>query len=100
MSDAIDNQTADKPNTNKPVETLRDGALKVSIFKNESDKGPFFSIKPGKLFTDSEGNTRETNNLTGTEPLRMSKLLDKGYDRVGEFKARLKEPSRDTERDR
>jgi hypothetical protein len=30
--------------TNKPVHKLRDGAIEVSIWKNEGEKGPRYSV--------------------------------------------------------
>ena len=29
---------------NKPTETLRDGSLKATIWRNETDKGAFFRV--------------------------------------------------------
>jgi len=89
----------EQPSGNRPVDTLRDGALKLAIFKNERENGVSFAMEPGRLYTDQQGQIRESKSLSGSEPLRMSKLLDKGYDRIGEFKAELKQTQK-TERDR
>lgn len=77
---------------NRPVETLRDGALKLSIFRNRGDRGDFYSLVPGRIFTDEKTEKiRETSSLSGSEPLRMANLLTKGYERVSEFRAQSKE---------
>jgi hypothetical protein len=57
-------------------------------------------MEPGRLYTDKDGQVRESKSLSGSEPIRMSKLLDKGYDRVAEFKRQRKEKRQDPERDR
>lgn len=76
---------------NKPVETLRDGALKVSIFRNSTERGESYAIVPGRLYTDKQtGEVREASSLGGGEPLRMAHLLTKGHDRVTELKALAK----------
>jgi len=92
--------TQEQPSGNRPVETLRDGALKVAIFQNEREYGTNFSLEPGRIYTDAGGQVRESKSLSGSEPLRMSKLLDKAYDRVGEFKAQLKQQNQTNEQER
>jgi len=79
------------PQNNKPVETLRDGALKLAIFKNERENGTSFAMEPGRLYTDSQGQIRESKSLSGSEPIRMARLLNKGYDRIGEFRYEMKQ---------
>ena len=77
---------------NRPVETLRDGALKLSIFRNRGDRGDFYSMVPGRIFTDEKTEKiRETSSLSGSGPLRMANLLTKGYERVAEFREQAKE---------
>jgi hypothetical protein len=77
---------------NRPIETLRDGALKISIFRNRGDNGDRYSMVPGRIYTDDKSNEiRETSSLSGSEPLRMANLLTKGYERVAEFRAQAKE---------
>lgn len=94
---------------NRPVETLRDGALKLSIFRNRGEKGDSYAMVPGRVYTDKEtGQTREASSLAGSEPLRMAHLLTKGHDRVAQFKEEMRQarsmerpaPSRDKGRER
>ena len=100
MSD--DQYRNDDTARNKPVEVLRDGPLKVSIFRNQSERGEYHSLDPSRIYTDDDGNVREAKTLRGTEALRMAHLLTKGYDRIGEFKTAMKQerkPARGRERD-
>src|SRR5690606_23954626 len=92
---------------NRPVETLRDGALKLAILRNRREQGDSYSLVPGRIFIDEKtGKIRETSSLSGSEPLRMANLLNKGYERVAEFRERDKQErahggsDRDAERER
>lgn len=60
--------------TNKPIETLRDGALKASVWKNEGEKGPYFTVTLAKTYKDEQGQYRDTQSFSGTEILRISEL--------------------------
>lgn len=104
MSNETHAQKPDVKNTerpaNKPAATLRDGALKLAIFRNQSEHGAFYSMEPGRIYTDNAGNIQETKSLSGSEPIRMARLLDKGYERVLEFKAELKNQRAKPERER
>ncbi len=85
----------------QPVETLRDGALKVSIFRNQGQNGDYYNFVPGRIYTDDKtGQVRETRNLSGSDPLRMANLLNKSYDRVEDFKQQMKQQSQQRQRER
>lgn len=89
-----DNERSDRGN--KPVETLRDGALKVSIFRNRGENGNYYALDPGRIYTDEKtGEVREVSSLSGGEPLRMAHLLTKGYERVGEFREQDKKQAKE-----
>jgi hypothetical protein len=76
---------------NRPVETLRDGALKVAIFRNQNERGESYSMVPGRIYTDQgTGEVREVTSLGGSEPLRMAHLLTKGHDRITELREKRK----------
>lgn len=94
-----DNETRGRGN--KPVETLRDGALKLSIFRNTTERGESYSMVPGRIYTDKEtGQVHEASSLAGSEPLRMAHLLTKGHDRVAAFRELAKrDKSPDRRRD-
>jgi hypothetical protein len=90
----------DDKTVNKPIETLRDGALKVSIFRNHSEKGDYYALDPGRIYTDEKTNeVREASSLSGSEPLRMAHLLTIGYEKMQLHKEldkkRAKEQSQD-----
>lgn len=76
---------------NAPIDVLRDGALRAAIFKNERENGVNYSIEPGRLYTDAEGQYRESKTFSGSEPLRLAKLMEKAYERVSEFRQQMRE---------
>ncbi len=79
---------------NKPTETIRDGKLKATIWKNPTKKGHFYSVdisrtyKQGDVFKDS-------HSFSGSEPLQVARLAHKAYDRISGmcFGMRCKKPS-------
>ena len=75
-----------KTNT-KPIETLRDGAIKASIWKNQGENGAFYSVRVTRTFTDEQGNYRDSDSFTGTEIIRAGWLQLKAYDRTVALRA-------------
>ncbi|TWT95380.1 hypothetical protein Pla108_35280 [Botrimarina colliarenosi] len=82
--------------TNQPHATLRDGALKATIWANSNDEGRTrFSITLTRSYTDAEGKWHDTNYLSRNELLRIARLAQKAYDAVGE--AYAGEPAADAD---
>ena len=67
---------------NKPTDTLRDGNLKATIWRNESEKGAFFSVNLTRSYKDDAGNYHDSDSFSGTELLRIAHLAGKAYDRI------------------
>ena len=74
---------------NKPVEVLRDGNLKASIFRNEGEKGTFFSTTLSRTYTDERGNFHDSNVFTGTDLLRVGELARQAYSKSRDLKQEL-----------
>jgi len=72
--------------TNKPTETLRDGSLKATIWKNEGEKGPFFSVSLTRIYTDDAGNYHDSDSFSGSELLRIARLASRAYDRIADLR--------------
>ncbi len=68
--------------TNAPVEVLRDGALKATIWKNKGENGEFFSTTLTKTF-EQNGSLHDGNSFTGTDLLRISELSRRAYACIG-----------------
>ncbi|MCB1832632.1 MAG: hypothetical protein KDH19_04190 [Geminicoccaceae bacterium] len=83
----------------KPEDTLRDGALKVSIWKNEGEKGPFFSATIAKTYRDDQGKYQDGHSLSSNDLLRVSELSRRAHNRIIELKRdQAHEPQKDMER--
>lgn len=71
---------------NKPIETLRDGSLKATIWKNTHEKGDFYSVQFSRTYKDSGGNWQDGQSFSGSELLRLARLATKAYDRTSELR--------------
>jgi len=69
----------------RPVETLRDGALKAAIWKNESENGDFFAVTFARTYKDSKGELQDTDSYSGAQLLRLAHLAQKAYDRAAKL---------------
>ena len=68
---------------NTPADTLRDGALKATIWKNEGESGPYYTVNFSRTYTDkTDGSIKSSDSFTGSELLRVSHLAPKVYDRI------------------
>lgn len=72
--------------TRGPVDVLRDGALKASIWKAEGEKGPFFTAKLTRAYKDQDGQWRETQSLSASDLLPGSELLKRAYHRMKDLR--------------
>ncbi len=78
---------------NKPAFSVRDGALKCTIWKNASEKGSFYSVNFSRTYTDAQGNYRDSESFSGSELLRLAHLAGKAYDHVAALRENEDEPS-------
>lgn len=79
----------------KPILTIRDGALKASIWANRTDEGKIFhSVTFGRTFTDAEGHPKTSTSFSGSDLLKIARLADKAYDHIASVRL---EQSRDQE---
>ena len=74
------------PKPNGPIETLRDGMLKASIFRNENENGAFFNTTFSKSYKDAEGIYHDTKNFAAGDLLRVSELGRQAHHRVSELR--------------
>lgn len=68
-----------KASSNAPIETLRDGAIKASIWSNQGDNGEFLTTTFARTYTDSEGEPKDTHGFTGRDLLVVSELAREAY---------------------
>jgi len=69
----------------RPVDTLRDGAMKAAIWKNESENGAFFAVTFSRTYKNGGGELRDTDSFSGSQLLRLARLAEKAYDRTSKL---------------
>ena len=73
-------------NTNNgPVDTIRDGAIKATIWKNEGEHGTFFTAEVTRTYTDAKDGFHDSVSMSATQLLKQSRLASKAYDRIREL---------------
>jgi hypothetical protein len=73
------NQTTNK----KPLATVRDGAIKATIWTNPTDKGGVrYSVDIIRSYTDADGKWHDTHYFGRNELLRVAHLAAKAYDAI------------------
>jgi hypothetical protein len=63
---------------NKPAAKFRDGALTVTVWKNASDKGAFYSATPSRSYKKGE-QWQESDRFGEGDLLPLAKLLDEAH---------------------
>ena len=71
-----------------PVEVLRDGFLKATIWKNEGENGTYFSTTLAKTY-EKDGQPHDGHSFTGADLLRISELARQAYARIRKYRAEL-----------
>jgi hypothetical protein len=72
---------SDKPTTDKakkPAEKFRDGTIEVAVWRNESEKGPWFSATASRSFKQGE-EWKQSDSFGKDDILPLCKLLDQAH---------------------
>ena len=72
---------------NKPVNTIRDGALKATIWKNFGEKGNFYSVDFSRTYQDDQGNYHDSHSFSGSELLRIARMANLAYGEIATYRA-------------
>lgn len=93
------NTTMDDTNSNNsPRDVLRDGNLKASIWRNEGEKGPFYSVNLARVYRDEHGELRDSHSFAGADLLRVSELARRTYERAQELRRTDRPAGRENDR--
>ncbi len=93
----------------RPIETLRDGAIEVSIWQRETDRGQSYSTQRTRAYQDKEGNWQRSSAIPERDLLRAARLDEQAYssiqalreqDRLKDARSGSGRRSRSRERDR
>lgn len=83
---APDQTQASQTEQHRPADTLRDGAIKASIWRNEGDNGPYYATNLSRTYTDQDGNRQDSNSFIGTDLLKVAELARGAYERTNEMR--------------
>jgi len=78
---------------NQPVENLFDGPLKAAIWANPGkEEGSLrYSVELSRNYKDGQGNWQSSNTYSGAEILRIARLANLAYTRIGEYRQAFRE---------
>jgi len=65
--------------SNTPAHKLQDGAFRVTIWRNTSDKGTFYTATPSRGYKSGDDAWKETDSLNNDDILAMAELLREAY---------------------
>lgn len=71
---------------NKPELVVRDGSLKATVWRNESDKGLYFTTTFARTYSDAQGNPKDTQSFSQTDLLRLAELGRETYGVINDLK--------------
>jgi len=74
---------------NKPELVVRDGSLKATIWRNEGEKGPYFTTTLARTYSDAQGNPKDTQSFSQVDLLRLSELNREAYGMINDLKREL-----------
>jgi hypothetical protein len=62
----------------KPAHKIRNRTLAVTIWKNDSDKGPWYSVTPSRSYRQGD-QWKESDSFGEDDLLPLAKLLDEAH---------------------
>lgn len=62
----------------KPAHKIRAGNLEVTIWRNEGEKGPWFSVTPSRSYKQGE-DWKQTDSFGLDDLLMLAKLVDMAH---------------------
>src|SRR6516165_7570693 len=63
----------------RPAQTIRYGRLKAAIWRQESDKGPWYSVAFARSYRDQADNWQSSGSFGRDDLLVLAKLADQAH---------------------
>ena len=70
----------------QPADVIRDTNLKATIWRNDSDKGPFYATEFARTYRDKDGEYRDTHSFATSDLLKLAELARAAYSRTSELR--------------
>jgi len=67
---------------NLPEKKFRAGAITVTVWRNETEKGSYSSVQLERSYKDKDNNWKKTNSMRLNDLPRASLLLNKAYEHL------------------
>lgn len=77
-------------NKNQPIDTIREGSLKATIWKNAGDNGDFYSVEISRTYKQGE-TFKDSHSFSGSELLRVARLAHIAYDEIAIYRQKDRE---------
>lgn len=75
----------DEAAQNRPADTLRDGSLKATIWRNEGEKGAYHTVNLSRTYKDDQGNYHDTGSFRAQDMLGLSELSRQAHYRANDL---------------
>lgn len=72
--------------TKQPEETFKDGVLKATVWRNESENGVYHSTKLSRAYQDQDGNWRDSSNFAQSDLLNIAELAREAHQYIKDVK--------------
>ncbi len=63
----------------KPAHKIRSGVLQVTIWRNQGEKGSYYTVNPSRSYKQGDDIWKETDSLGADDLLAMAELLREAY---------------------
>lgn len=66
-----------------PIDTLRYGSFKASIWENQNQNGdPYYAVSFARTYKDRDGRLADTSAFVGSDLLVLAQLANKAFERT------------------
>lgn len=78
----------------RPIEVIRDGAIKASIWENEGENGRYLTATFSRTYT-KDGKMQDSDTFTGRDLLVIAEVARQAYCYTSNYRAIQKEMKRE-----
>lgn len=69
-------------NTTKPVQTIRCGNVRATIWKKEGKYGAYYNVTIARVFSKEDGTFGDSNSFSPLELLAASRVANQAMDQI------------------
>ena len=62
-----------------PAHKIRDGVLQVTIWRNQGERGNYYTVNPTRSYKQGDETWKETDSLNADDMLPMAELFREAY---------------------